>query len=291
MTLIGTTPPELKQLIKNAKAIDQENEAITAKSITLIDHTSLSDTPDTPMMGIETPEQIKALCKAAVGEGDNHVAAVCVYPNFIELARECLDGSGVKVAVVHNFPHGDQDIADAVEDVKASIDNGAEEIDTVVDYAKFIGGGDALPILAAVSEVCKLSDVSLKIILKASVYTNYDHLYYIAQLACEAGADFVKTCTGKLPKEGFGGGSADVSTLETGAVVIKAVADYNRDFGTSIGVKISGGVKTQIDCARFHYLVEQLLGEAFYHPDTFRYGASSLLSNLLNTSLTNSENY
>ena len=288
---VDTIPADLAQLILDAKAIDQENEAITATSIALIDHTSLSDTLGTPMMGSETPEQIRTLCKAAVGEGAHHVAAVCVYPNFIELARECLEGTDVKVAVVHNFPHGDQGITDAVEDVKISIDNGAEEIDTVVDYAKFMQGGEIISILAAVSEVCKLSNVTLKIILKASVYTKYEHLYYIAQLACEAGADFIKTCTGKLPKEGFGDGAADISTLETGAVVIQAVADYNREFGTSIGVKISGGVKTKIDCARFHYLVEQLLGEDFYHPDKFRYGASSLLHNLSNASLTNLKKY
>ncbi len=281
----ATMPQDLRALVDEAMAITQVSSDTAAMSIGLIDHTSLEDGAGVPMVGVEPPEKIQALCGQAKGTAQAHTAAVCVYPNHIELAAKALAGSDVKVAVVNNFPHGNADAATAAADAQASVQRGAQEVDTVIDYVQFLNGQEdsVREKLQAVADAVHQSHACLKTILKASVYKRYDDLYKAAVLAIECDADFVKTCTGKKPIQGYGNGEADASTLMSAATVMKAVADH-RATHPDVAVKISGGVKTPLECERMRFLVNRILGPDYYQPARFRYGASSLLGNLLNQS-------
>lgn len=276
-------PATLRQMLEQAEKIDAATPETLRTAIGLIDHTSLQDSA-TPMEGAETVSAIKQLCNDAKN-GAYSVAAVCVYPNHIETSSEALRDSHVKIAAVNDFPHGDAAIQDATIQAQKSIARGAHEIDTVVAVEACLEKTDLTAIkekLEAVSAVCRAHDAVLKIILQGSVYKGYGRLYKVAQTACEIcrDGDFIKTCTGKLPKDGFGNGAADVSTLSMSATVMQAVADYNAGHGTAIGVKISGGVKTSVDCERYKYIVGEIMGADCFNSKRFRFGASSLRNNL-----------
>lgn len=276
----SSMPADLQEIVNNAARITTASQDTITKSIGLIDHTSLKE-GKAPMVGIETPEEINKLCKAAKSQNGYHAAAVCVYPNQIEVAKQALTGSDVKLAVVNNFPHGDLSAEDAAADAAQSVAAGTHEVDTVMDYAEFINlnDGSAREKLAAVATAVHAGGAKLKIILKASTYALYKDLYEAAATAIECGADFVKTCTGKMPLKGYGLDKPDASTLLTAVTVMKAVADRKTDY-PDVGVKISGGVKTPVECEQMRSLVEHILGDDYYQPNRFRFGASSLLGNL-----------
>lgn len=278
---IATLPSALRAILDSATAITNPAADDAQTAAHMIDHTSLNN-DSTPMIGSETPDDIRALCQAAMAVPDYHVASLCVYPNHIATARNALLNTDIRITAVNNFPHGTASAQNAAQQARDAMTSGADEIDTVIDYRAFLNGdlNTVQEKLRAVKNACG-DTIILKTILKATVYDRYDDLYAAATLACKIGADFVKTCTGKPPMDGFGTGSADASTPARGAVVMQAVADYNRAHNTRIGVKISGGVKTTTDCAQYRYLVDNILGPEFYTPQYFRFGASSLLGNLL----------
>lgn len=283
-----TLPVPLAALISQAADITDVASDTASLSTSLIDHTSLSD-GDQPMTGGETADDIKSLCQVASNPGAQ-TAAVCVYPNQIPAAKAALGDGPVQLAVVNNFPHGDQTSEQAMASAQDAISAGCSEIDTVIDYEAFLKGdqAQAREKLVAVADICRQNGIKLKTILKASIYPDYDSLYQAATLACETGADFVKSCTGKMAKTGYTRDQADASTLWTGAVIMQAVADYNKAHNTKIGVKISGGVKTVLDCQKYRFLVETILGPDFFTPSLFRFGASSLLTNLSGDTITTS---
>lgn len=275
-------PRDLKILLAKAEKIDSARAETMRRSIAMIDATSLQDS-DIYMRGDESEEQIADLCHNAAA-GDIKAAAVCVYPNHVSAAAETLKGTGVKVATVNNFPHGDADAETATKQALDAIRDGATEIDTVMDYeacfnADFTGVDEKL---AAVAAACHENDVTLKIILKASVYGSYDTLYEVTQRACAhcRDGDYIKTCTGKAPKEGFNDVTVDVSTMPVSVTLMKAISDYNAEHGTDIKLKISGGVKSALDCERYRFLTEQVMGADKFTADHIRFGASSLLDNL-----------
>lgn len=285
--MLHNMPTILIKLIEEAEKIDTAPKALIEASIAMIDHTSLKDGA-VAMAGGETTDEIAALAKTAAQGADDHAAAICVYPDKLEEVRRALEGleggSVVKLAAVNNFPHGEDTGVNAAQQVAEAVARGADEIDTVLDYEAFLAGDqdEVAAKLEAVRLACDQNDATLKIILKGSVYQDYNDLYKAAQLACRycRDGDFVKSCTGKMPKDGFGKGVPDASTMDMGAAMMQAVADYNRENGTKIGVKISGGVKTPIDCARYDFMLRQIMGDEFATPDYFRYGASSLVGNL-----------
>lgn len=276
-------PQDMYDLLKKAQDIKSVRPDTAQKSIGLIDHTSLQD-GIRPMIGAETEEKIQDFCENALA-GGNQVAAICVYPNHAATVATAVKESGVEIAAVNNFPHGHLDTAEAAEQALDAIKAGATEIDTVIDYEAYLAGDMELvdEKLKSVAEICHTHNAALKIILKAGIYPDYDTLYSAAQTACAhcRDGDFVKTCTGKPPKDGFGeDGVPDASTLPAGLTVMKAVADYNAGHGTTIGVKISGGVKTALDCERYRFLAENIMDESSFTPERFRFGASSLIGNL-----------
>ncbi len=275
-------PQNLRTLLHASENITSVSPETIKQSISMIDSTSLRDS-DVYMEGSETDAEIVALCQAA-SQDANKAAAICVYPNHVGTAAEALRGTDVQIATVNNFPHGASNAEDAAEQARQAIAEGATEIDTVMDYEACFNGDfkEVSDKLRAVADVCHESKVALKIILKASVYSSYETLYEVTQLACDCchDGDFIKTCTGKAPKEGFNDCKVDVSTFPMSVTLMQAVADYNAAHGKDINLKISGGVKTAIDCERYKYLVKNIMGEDRFNAAHVRFGASSLLDSL-----------
>ncbi len=246
---------------------------IASKAIGLIDHTSLN--------GDETEASIEKLCREAAS--NPHTAAVCVYPQAVPVAAKFLHETNVRVATVTNFPHGTASAKDAFDETIAVIKAGANEIDTVIDYQLLLAGGhdnEVAEKLRAVKQAC--GDIPLKVILKTTAYKDdYATMSRAARIALEAGADFLKTSTGKLLADGS---ATDTATPESAAVLFTALRDYKELHPeNTCGVKISGGVSTPQVASRFIEMWQVVADVArFPTADEFRFGASSKLrTNLL----------
>ncbi|WP_020591871.1 deoxyribose-phosphate aldolase [Kiloniella laminariae] len=233
----------------------------TAKlALGLLDLTSLS--------ADDTKESIRTLCAKAVTPFA-HVAAVCVYPQFLSVCRESLENTGVNFAAVSNFPAGNEGLESAVHQTRKIIALGGNEVDVVVPYQEWIAGNktSSPDLVKACKDVCG-SDVSLKVILESGTFANQAELYELSQAVISAGADFIKTSTGKT----------DVSaTLEAARTMLEAV----RDSGAVCGFKASGGIRTHAQALEYMELATTIMGENWITPATFRFGASGLLDDLL----------
>lgn len=225
----------------------------------------------TSLAGDESPDAISALCAGAVSPatGSPSVAAVCVLPAFVAACRERLEGSGVRVACATGaFPSGELPTSERVEQITRAVEAGAQEIDTVMDHGAVRGGRDldAAEQLRASRDAC--GDLTMKVILETGAAPALPFVRRTATLAIEAGADFLKTSTGK----GFPG-----ATPEAVAAMCEAIADADRP----VGVKVSGGVKTVAEALGYLDLVTTQLGGDWADPTRFRIGASGLLSDLV----------
>lgn len=229
----------------------------------------------TSLTSDESAEEIRSLCRrAALGlPGLGHAAAVCVYPKWVGLCRELLDGTGVTVAcATGGFPTGtvlDEDrhrqIADAVAD-------GAQEIDTVIDHSSLMAGDDAVVRsgLAVARQACG-DQVKLKVILETGVLATRSGLTErAARMAAEGGADMVKTSTGKVAP------GAERAAVEQ----MCRVAAELRDTGRTLGIKVAGGIRSVDQAFGFMDVVEDILGVDRLSPETFRVGASSLIDEI-----------
>ncbi len=277
--LYSTMPKELQEILDKASKVTSADSDTIIQSMKNMDITSLKE-GNVPMIGIESESDIKTLCEKSL-YGEIPTAAICVYPNQIETVLKYRPHGKTRVAVVNNFPHGELSEEEAATSALDAIKAGANEIDTVIDYEAFFEGNVELVIdkLKAVRSVCLDNNAKLKTIIKASIYNEYEDLYDAALMAVECGCDFVKTCTGKLPKEGFGEGVLDASNLEMAATVMQAVVDSRYK---NVGVKISGGVKTGKDCAQMKFLADTIMGDKYFsNSKMFRFGASSLMDNLI----------
>jgi deoxyribose-phosphate aldolase len=225
--------------------------------VALVDLTSLT--------GEETDAEIAALCAQAQTPA-GPVAAVCVYGQCVERAVAELDGSGIPVAAVANFPEGDLDAARAVRDTQAAVQAGAREVDVVLPWRAFAAGdrAGAMAVVEATREACP---VLLKVILESGLLREPEVIGAAARDALAVGADFVKTSTGKLQP---------AATLPAAAVMLEAVRDHGRG-----GFKASGGIRTAAEAADYLELADALFGPDWATPQTFRFGASSLLADLL----------
>lgn len=219
----------------------------------------------------ETPEGIRALCRVACSPGLRlpPVAAVCIGPQFVELAREGLEGSRVMVACATGaFPTGVAASAVRAREIDAAIRAGAQEIDTVLDHAALLAGNEeaVLDQLVASREAC--GGAVMKVIVEAGAYPVLPFVHRASELAIAAGADFVKTSTGV----GFAG-----ATPEAVLTIAQAVASADRP----VGIKVSGGVKTAADALGYLVLVTRALGADWRSPARFRVGASGLVAALI----------
>ncbi len=232
----------------------------------------------TTLEGADTPGKIRALCSKARRPDPSDpsvpsVAAVCVYPDLVHIAREELDGSSVAVAAVATaFPSGRASLAVKLADVKDAVVAGADEIDMVIDRGAFLAGrfGQVYEEIRSVREAC--SSARLKVILETGELSTLDNVSRSAWLAMLAGADFVKTSTGKV---------SPASTPAVALVMLTAVRDFFEATGRQVGVKVAGGIRTAKDAIRYLVLVHETAGSTWLSPALFRLGASSLLNDIL----------
>jgi deoxyribose-phosphate aldolase len=232
----------------------------------------------TTLEGADTPGKVTALCSKAVRPDATDrsipsVAAVCVYPSHVATARARLAGSGVKVASVATaFPSGQAPLAVKLADVRAAVEAGADEVDMVIDRGAFLSGhyGQVVDEVAAVKDAC--GQAHLKVILETGELGTYDAVRRASLLAIAGGADFIKTSTGKV---------APAATLPVTLCMLEVIRDVHDETGLVIGMKPAGGIRTAKQAIQYLCLLHETLGPAWLTPDLFRFGASSLLNDLL----------
>ena len=232
----------------------------------------------TTLEGADTPGKVAALASKALrpDPGDPSVppvAAVCVYPNLIPVARERLAGSSVKVAAVATgFPSGQYPISVKLADVRSALELGAEEIDMVIDRGAFLSGRYAKVYdeIAQVKDAC--GEMRLKVILETGELGTYDNVRRATLLAVAARADFVKTSTGKI---------SPAATLPVALCMLEALRDVYEETGRSVGFKAAGGIREAKQAVQHLVLVHETLGPDWLTPDLYRIGASSLVNDVL----------
>jgi deoxyribose-phosphate aldolase len=232
----------------------------------------------TTLEGRDTPGKIRALCAKAVHPqpGDPSipsVAAVCLYPSLIPEAKDALRGSTVKVASVATaFPSGQTFRDVKVAEVKAAVAAGADEIDMVIDRGAFLSGDYA----AVFDEVVEIKDACgeahLKVILETGELGTFDQVRRASILAMAAGADFIKTSTGKVQP---------AATLPVTLVMLEAIRDFEKATGRAVGMKPAGGIRTAKEAVQYLVVLYETLGPRWMTPGRFRFGASTLLNDVL----------
>ncbi len=239
-------------------------------AISMIDLTTLE--------GQDTPGKVRALCAKArhpdpSDPGCPSVAAVCVYNDLVGVAVDALAGSGLHVAAVATaFPSGRASRAVKLADTSEAVAAGADEIDMVIDRGAFLCGHylQVVDEIVAVKQVC--GQAHLKVILETGELATYDNVRRGSWLAMIAGADVIKTSTGKI---------SPAATRPVTMVMLQAVRDFRERTGRQVGVKAAGGIRTSKDALRYLVLVNEVAGPDWLSPDWFRFGASSLLNDLL----------
>jgi deoxyribose-phosphate aldolase len=232
----------------------------------------------TTLEGSDTPGKVRALCAKArrpdpTDPSCPSVAAVCVYPSMVPTAAAALDDSGIHVASVATaFPSGQAPLSVKLADTRAAVADGADEIDMVLNRGAFLCGRylDVFEEIVAVKEACGAAH--LKVILETGELVTYDNVRRASWLAMLAGADFIKTSTGKV---------TPAATLPVTLVMLEAVRDFRATAGRQVGVKPAGGIRTTKDALRYLVLVNETVGDDWLDPDWFRFGASTLLNDLL----------
>jgi len=232
----------------------------------------------TTLEGKDSEGRVRSLCAKAVTprpEWPNvpSVAAVCVYPNLVPVAKDALSGTNVKVASVATaFPSGLSSLDVKLADTAAAIASGADEIDMVIDRGAFLSGKyhAVHDEIVAVKALC--GDVHLKVILETGELGTYDNIRFASDLALEAGADVIKTSTGKVGTN---------ATPATALAMCEALRDFARRTGEQRGLKVAGGIRTTKSALAYLVIVKETLGDAWLTPERFRIGASSLLDDLL----------
>jgi deoxyribose-phosphate aldolase len=232
----------------------------------------------TTLEGSDTPGKAVAVCAKAVRPDPTDpsipsVAAVCIYPALVFVVSEQLKGTGVHVASVAGaFPSGLSTLEARLADIRSAVDMGADEIDIVLNRSAFLSGRyrQSFEEIAASKEAC--GDAHLKVILETSELGSYDQVRRASMLAMAAGADFIKTSTGKL---------AVSATLPVALCMMEAARDFFRETGLPVGVKVAGGIRHSKQAVQYLVLLYETLGADWMTPDRFRIGASSLLNDVL----------
>jgi deoxyribose-phosphate aldolase len=239
-------------------------------SISMVDLTTLE--------GNDTPGKVHSLCAKAVHPDPTdpqcpRVAAVCLYPDLIQAAVSELAGTGVAVASVATaFPSGRASRGTRLADVREAVSAGADEIDMVIDRGAFLAGHYAKVFDDIVAVRAECGTAHLKVILETGELATYDNVFRASWLALVAGADFIKTSTGKI---------SPAATPPVAVTMLSAVRDFAATTGEQRGVKLAGGIRSSKDALRYLVAVKEVAGEPWLSPRLFRFGASSLLNDLL----------
>jgi len=232
----------------------------------------------TTLEGKDTRGKIHALCQKAKrpDPGDPtipSVAAVCVYPALVADAKAALAGSGVKVAsVATGFPSGQTFLEIKLAETSRAIEAGADEVDMVIDRGAFLSGDYAAVFDEIVAVKASCGQTHLKVILETGELGTYDNVRRASILAMAAGADFIKTSTGKV---------TPAATLPVTLVMLEAIRDFERRTGRAVGMKPAGGIRTSKEAIAYLVVLYETLGPRWMTPDRFRFGASSLLNDVL----------
>ena len=232
----------------------------------------------TTLEGADTPGKVRNLSRKAMMPDPDHletpkVAAICVYPDMVPIAVSELKGSGVKVASVASaFPSGRSTLEVKLSDTKIAVNGGADEIDMVIDRGAFLAGRyeAVFSQIVAIRQAC--GNARLKVILETGELATYDNVRRASWLALLAGADFIKTSTGKI---------SPAATLPVVHVMLQAVKDWKAQTGQQRSVKPAGGIRTAKDAIRYLVAVNEVAGPEWLDPYYFRFGASSVLNDLI----------
>ena len=232
----------------------------------------------TTLEGKDTPGKVAYLCRKAIQPAEPRLgvpscAAVCVYPNLVRAAKTFVGDSGVKVAAVATaFPSGAMPLRVKLADVRAAVGEGADEIDMVIDRGAFHAGEFARVAdeIAAVKEACGVAH--LKVILETGELVTYDNVRFASDLAMNAGADFIKTSTGKVQP---------AATLPVTLIMLEAIRDFFFATGRRIGMKPAGGIRTAKEALAYLVMLSETLGDDWLTPDLFRFGASTLANDVV----------
>jgi deoxyribose-phosphate aldolase len=233
----------------------------------------------TTLEGKDTPGKVAYLCRKALQPADPKYdvpscAAVCVYPNMVRYARRLLgQSSAVHVAsVATGFPSGQYPLRTKLEEVRRVVADGADEVDMVIDRCAFLAGDHARVFdeIAATKEACGAAH--LKVIFETGELVTYDNVRLASEIAMQAGGDFIKTSTGKV---------SPAATLPVTLVMLEAIRDYFFATGIRIGMKPAGGIRTSKQALAYLVMVKETLGDDWLTPDLFRFGASTLVNDVL----------
>ncbi len=254
-----------------SRSIKKDSKVHALKmAMSMIDLTTLS--------GDDTPGKVRQLCYKALHVHDAYpglptVAAVCVYPSMVKVAARHLEGSGIQVAsVATSFPSGQSNLSLKLEETRYAVEEGASEIDMVISRGRFLAGDVQYVFdeIATVKEAC--GKAHLKVILETGELSTLDNVRRASDLAMHAGADFIKTSTGKI---------APAATLPVTLVMLEAIRDYYYETGVKIGMKPAGGIRDSKTALQYLVTLRETLGNDWLSPDLFRFGASSLANDLL----------
>ena len=232
----------------------------------------------TTLEGQDTPGKVRQLCQKAIHLHDAlpglpHVAAVCVYPTMVGIAKEALDGRDINIASVATaFPSGQAPLSVKLEDTCMAVEAGANEIDMVISRGEFLAGqyGHVFDEIVAIKEAC--GDAHLKVILETGELGTLDRVRRASVLAMHAGADFIKTSTGKIQP---------AATMQVTLVMLQAIRDYYYETGRMVGMKPAGGISSAKLAVHYLVMLRETLGNAWMTPEWFRFGASSLANDVL----------
>ena len=274
--------------IQKSKSIDQVNtqervtrlfsRSIKKESKMQALYLALSMIDLTTLEGKDSEGKVKQLCYKASHLHYKHpglpnVAAICVYPTMVPIAKKALEGTGINVASVATaFPSGMADINAKLDEVKSVVDAGADEVDMVISRGKFLSGDYdyVSDEISQVKDAC--GKAHLKVILETGELVTLDNVQLASDIAMEAGADFIKTSTGKV---------SPAATPPVVLTMLEAIRDFQIKTGKKIGMKPAGGIGTAKQAIQYLVMIKETLGEDWLSPDLFRFGASSLANDIL----------
>ena len=273
---ITVTPVDAVMLEARAASLASRSIKTSSKAVAL--DLAIRCVDLTTLEGADTPGKVRALCAKAMQPDPldpsvPRVAAVCVYPTLVAVAKDALGDSGIHIASVAGaFPSGLSYPDLRVAEIRRAVEDGADEIDIVLNRSAFLAGRyqEAFEEIAAAKEAC--GRAHLKTILETGELGTYDQIRRASVLAMAAGSDFIKTSTGKI---------SPAATLPTALCMAEAIRDFERDAGHAVGLKVAGGVRSAKEAWQYLVVVLETLGERWMNPDMMRIGASTLLNDLL----------
>ncbi|MDC5698512.1 deoxyribose-phosphate aldolase [Intrasporangium calvum] len=270
--------PGVDQVGCEARAASLGTRSIKTTAKAWAIDTAISMIDLTTLEGADTVGKVRSLCAKAlvpdpIDPTTPRPAAICVYGDMVATAKQALGDSGIHVAAVATaFPSGRAAMPVKLADTRAAVEAGADEIDMVIDRGAFLSG-DYLTVFSQIAEVKQAcGDAHLKVILETGELVTYDNVRRASYLAMLAGGDFIKTSTGKV---------SPAATLPVTLVMLEAVRHWRELTGVQVGVKPAGGIRTSKDAIKYLVMVNEVAGDDWMSPEWFRFGASSLLNDLL----------